>query len=110
MKKISIVTTTIHPLNFLEEYIENFLKIDADVENIKFIIVGDNKTPPSSHENYLCDIIQKNSRYVNNKRYKKQGNNGFLYSFSKIFFLTGPWTSLLIGNPLESEPPVILNS
>jgi len=58
MKKVSIVTTTIHPLTFLEEYIDNFLKFDTDVENLHFIIVGDNKTPPLSCEDYPCEIIE----------------------------------------------------
>lgn len=45
MKKISIVTTTIHKPTFIRQYFENFQKFNMKLENINFIIVGDNKTP-----------------------------------------------------------------
>lgn len=56
MKKISIITTTIHPLNFLLEYIDNFIKFDV-LDNLTFIVVGDNKTP-LFHEDKISDIVE----------------------------------------------------
>jgi len=42
----AIVTTTINPPNFLEAYVQNFTKFDVNPDEVFFLVVGDNKTPP----------------------------------------------------------------
>lgn len=55
MKKIKIVTTTIHIPVVLESYIENFLKYKHN--NVDFVIIGDLKTPNKINE-YLRKILK----------------------------------------------------
>lgn len=55
MKKITIVTTTIHIPFVLEGYIENFQKYGHN--NVDFVIIGDLKTPNKINE-YLRKILK----------------------------------------------------
>lgn len=57
MKKISVVTTSIYPLSWILEYVENFLKFDVDLDHLTFIIVGDHKTP-EVHIDKLSDVVE----------------------------------------------------
>ena len=57
MKKVSIVTTTIHSLDFLADYIDNFLYYNVNLDKLHFIIVGDNKTPQPILDK-LCDVVE----------------------------------------------------
>jgi hypothetical protein len=45
MDKISIITTTINNPSFLKYFYNNFYKYLVNLDNIKIIVVGDNKTP-----------------------------------------------------------------
>ena len=60
MKKIKIVTTTIHIPVVLESYIENFQKYKHN--NVDFVIIGDLKTPDKITE-YLKKLLKNGYQF-----------------------------------------------
>ena len=70
MKKISVVTTSIYPLGWILEYIDNFIKFDVNLSHLTFIIVGDHKTP-EVHLDELSDVVEYWSPKAQDKWLKK---------------------------------------